>query len=123
MPNKRETWNFLLDENLPKRLWKALRAAGYPAARVIDAGLRGQPDSVIFRQVRSRTIIITRDKDYLKTDLFPPPHSGILVLSLPNTLSIMDVVGEVMNALTALAEHDLANKVYLIERGQLHLLS
>src|SRR5438876_9732180 len=117
MPNKRDSWYFLLDENLPKSLWKALRAAGYPAARAIDEGLRGRPDSTIFRQVRSRAIILTRDKDYLKAALFPTPHSGIIVVSLPNNTSIGDIVREVMNALKTLTEQDLANKVYIIESG------
>lgn len=121
MPSK--TWRFLLDENLPKSLQKALRAAGYPAARVIDEGLRGRPDSSIFRQVRSRAIIITRDKDYLKTDLFPAPHSGIIVLSFPNNTTVADLVIEVMNAITELEGQDLVNKVYIIEPGQLRLLS
>ena len=123
MPDESNTWEFLLDENLPKSLWKALRAAGYPAARVIDEGLRGQHDSSIFRQVRSRSIIITRDKDYLKTTLFQPPHSGIIVLKLPKKTSVADLVYEVMNAVTPLAGQDLANKVYIIEPGQVRLHS
>ena len=121
MPAESNTWEFLLDENLPKSLWKALRAAGYPAARVIDEGLRGQQDSRIFRQVRFRSIIITRDKDFLKTTLFPPPHSGIIVLKLPKKTSVADLVYEVMNAVTTLAGQDLANKVYIIEPGQVRL--
>ena len=123
MSSKNNTWRFLLDENLPKNLWKALRAAGYPTARLVDEGLRGRPDSVIFRQVRSRATIITRDKDFLKTDLFPTPHSGIIVVSLPNSTSVADIIREVINALTSLSEQDLANKVYIIEPDQVRLPS
>ncbi len=123
MPGNSNTREFLLDENLPKSLWKALRAAGYPAARVIDEGLRGKPDSTIFRQVRSRAIIITRDKDFLKTPLFSPPHSGIIVLKLPKKTSVADLVLEVMNALKKLEGQDLVNKVYIIEPGQVRLAS
>ena len=123
MPDEGNKRRFLLDENLPKSLWRAMRAVGYPTARLIDEGLRGKPDSAIFRQVRSRAIIITRDKDYLKTDLFPAPHSGIIVVSLPNNTPVDIVVREVMNAVTLLGERELANKVYVIELGQVHLLS
>jgi len=112
-----------LDENLPKRLEQVLRAKGYPTTRAIDMGLRGQPDSAIFRQFRSQAIIITRDKDFLKADLFPVPHAGIIVLSLPNYTSVTDLVLEVMNALTMLAGQDLANQVYIIKPGQVHLHS
>lgn len=115
------TWRLLLDENLPKSLWKALRAAGYPTARLVDEGLRGRPDSVIFRQVRSRATIITRDKDFLKTDQFPPPHSGIIVVRLHNKTPVAEVVREVLNALATLKEQDLINKVFVVEPGQVRL--
>ena len=100
-----------------------MQAAGYPTARLVDEGLRGKPDSVIFRQVRFRSIIITRDKDYLKTDLFPIPHSGIIVVSLPNDTTAANIAREVINALSTLSEQDLANQVYIIEPGQVRLLS
>jgi predicted nuclease of predicted toxin-antitoxin system len=118
-----DSWRLLLDENLPKTLWKALQAAGYPTTRLVDEGLRGQPDSVIFRQVRSRATIITRDKDFLKTDQFPIPHSGIIVVRLPNSTSAAEVVREVLNALTTLTEQDLTNKVFVVEPGQVRLRS
>jgi predicted nuclease of predicted toxin-antitoxin system len=102
-------------------LWKALQAAGYPTARLVDEGLRGRPDSAIFRQIRSRATIITRDKDFLKTALFPIPHSGIIVVRLPNNTPVAEVVREVLNALTTLKEQDLTNKVFVVESGQVHL--
>ena len=101
---------------------EGLQAAGYPTARLIDEGLRGCSDSVIFTQVRFRTVIITRDKDFLKTDLFPIPHSGIIVVRLSNGTSIADIIHEVVNALATLSERDLANKVYIIEQGRVLLM-
>jgi predicted nuclease of predicted toxin-antitoxin system len=117
------TLRLLLDENLPKGLWKALRAAGYPTARLVDEGLRGRPDSVIFRQVCSYFTIITRDKDFLKTDQFSIPHSGIIVARLPNSTSIAEVVREVLNALATLNEQDLTNKVFVVEPSEVRLWS
>ncbi|HEX9131300.1 MAG TPA: DUF5615 family PIN-like protein [Ktedonobacteraceae bacterium] len=111
----------IVRRNLPKSLWKALRAAGYPTARLVDEGLRGRPDSVIFRQVRSHSTIVTRDKDFLKTDQFPTPHSGIIVVRLPNSTSVAEVVREVLNALATLKEQDLINKVFVVEPGQVRL--
>src|SRR5216684_224259 len=121
--SKSNKGEILLDENLPKSLWKALQAAGYPTTRLVDEGLRGQPDSVIFRQVRSRATIITRDKDFLKTDQFPIPHSGIIVVRLPNSTSVAEVVREVLNALATLNEQDPTNKVFVVEPGQVRLRS
>jgi predicted nuclease of predicted toxin-antitoxin system len=113
----------LLDENLPKNLWKALRAAGYPTARLVDEGLRGRTDSVIFRQVRSHFTITTRDKDFLKTEQFPIPHSDSIVVRLPNSTPVAEIIREVLNALTTLKEQDINNKVFVGEPGQVSLHS
>lgn len=112
-----------MDENLPKGLWKTMRAAGYSAARLIDEGLLGKPDSAIFRQVRLRATILTRDKDFLHAELFPTPHSGIIVVNLPNNAPVAVVVREVMNAVTELEVRLLANKAYIIEPGLVRLWS
>ena len=110
---------FFLDENLPKGLWKKLRAAGYSAARAVDEGLRGKHDSAVFRQLRHRSIIVTRDKDFLRPDLFPPPHSGIIVINLPGGTSVPDLIHTVMNAINTLSDQELANKVYIVELDQI----
>jgi hypothetical protein len=100
-----------------------LLAAGYPTARLVDERLRGRPDSIIFRHIRSYATIITRDKDFLKTELFPIPHSGIIVVRLPNSTPVAEVVREVLNALANLKEQDLTNKVFIVEPGQVRLRS
>lgn len=105
-----------IDENLPKNLWKALRAAGYPAARAVDEGLRGKHDSAIFRQVSHRSVIITRDQDFLRADLFPPPHSGIIVVKMPQNTPIAELVKTVLKALNNIGEQGFANRVYVVER-------
>jgi predicted nuclease of predicted toxin-antitoxin system len=116
MSNNDNLLSFFVDENLPKNLWKALRAAGYPAARAVDEGLRGKHDSAIFRQVGHRSVIITRDQDFLRADLFPPPHSGIIVVKMPQNTPIADIVMAVLNALHGLTKQDLVNRVYVVER-------
>lgn len=123
MPIEDHPPHFFLDENLPKCLWKAMRAAGYNAARAIDEHLRGQPDSVVFRQLRSRSVIITRDQDFLRADLFPRPHSGILVVNVSRNTSVAEIVRIVMEALQTLKDQELTNKVYLIEGNKVRLYS
>ncbi|HZS76828.1 MAG TPA: DUF5615 family PIN-like protein [Ktedonobacteraceae bacterium] len=119
MPTKDKMPGFFIDENLPKKLWKAMRAAGYPAARAVDEHLQGKTDYTVFRQVSQRAIIITRDQDFLRTDLFPPPHSGIIVINLRKDISITELVTIVMNALNTLVHEELTNKVYIIEENQI----
>jgi predicted nuclease of predicted toxin-antitoxin system len=118
MPANENPLKLFLDENLPKNLWKALRAVGYSAARAVDEGLRGKHDSAIFRQLRHRSIIITRDKDFLRPDLFPPPHSGIIVIDLPGGTPVPDLIRTVVNALSILSSQELTNKVYIVELDQ-----
>ena len=119
MPVNEHPLSLFLDENLPKGLWKTLRAAGYSAARPIDEGLKGKHDSVIFRQLRHRSIIVTRDKDFLRSDLFPTPHSGIIVVNLPTGTSVPDVIRAVVNAINTLSDQELTNKVYIVELDQI----
>jgi len=121
MSSNGNTWRFLLDENLPKSLWRAMQEAGYFVTRVKEEGLRGRPDSAVFRQVRFRATILTRDKDYLRTDLFPTPHSGIIVISLPNSTPVADLVFKVLDTLKQLTGQELANKVYIIEADRVRL--
>ncbi len=119
MPVNEQSLSLFLDENLPKGLWKTLRAAGYSAARPIDEGLHGKHDSVIFRQLRHRSIIVTRDKDFLRPDLFPPPHSGIIVVNVPTGTSVPTLIRTVLNAINTLSDQELTNKVYIVELNQI----
>ena len=72
---------FLLDENMPRKILTSLRREGFNATRVYDAGLRSQPDTVIFAYARAyHMTILTFDTDYLNQAAFPPPHAGMIVL-------------------------------------------
>lgn len=54
----------LVDEDLPRSLAPALRAAGHEAVDVRDEGLRGQPDAQIFQFAQQQGFW------ELKTDIF-----------------------------------------------------
>jgi len=69
MPANENPLMLFLDENLPKGLWKTLRAAGYSAARPIDEGLRGKHDSVIFRQQCYRLSSLAARTRWIPTSL------------------------------------------------------
>ena len=57
----------------------------------------------------------------IRTDLFPTPHSGIIVISLPNSTPVADLVFKVIDSLKQLTGQELADKVYIIEANQLRL--
>jgi predicted nuclease of predicted toxin-antitoxin system len=108
---------FLLDENMPRKIFSALRMAGYVANRVYDAGLRSQPDVAIFAYARVyQMTIITFDTDYLNQTAFPPPYAGILVIrSFPRNTSVTELTSAVLKAVAQLADLDISNRVYRLD--------
>lgn len=60
---------FLLDEDVPLALLRALKRAGHDAIRIIPS----TPDPIIAGQARTEgRILITLDKDFTNTKLYPP---------------------------------------------------
>ena len=115
--------SFLLDENVSKRLAKALQAARYSIVRALDAHLGAKPDADVFRYARAHHhAIITWDKDYLDRAKFSPPHAGILIMRLPRNTSIPDLVRTVLCALTDLAGQDLSNNIYEITMSGVQMI-
>ena len=113
-------WVFLVDENTAKSLAFALRAAGYDAEHIYEAGLQGRPDTEVFAYARAnQQTIITADLDFAQIPHFPPPHFGIMVLRLPETIPTSELAREVLNALTQLAGQSLANTLFIVEPGRL----
>ena len=113
-------WVFLVDENTAKSLAFALRAAGYAAEHIYEAGLQGRPDTEVFAYARAnQQTIITADLDFAQIPHFPPPHFGIMVLRLPETIPTSELAREVLNALTQLAGQSLANTLFIVEPGRL----
>jgi predicted nuclease of predicted toxin-antitoxin system len=108
---------FLLDENMPRKILTALRVAGYDATRVYEAGLRSQPDRVIFAAARAQHMtIITFDTDYLNQLAFPPPHAGIIVLRFfPRDTPIPVLIAAVLKAVAQVADLDISNRAYRLE--------
>jgi predicted nuclease of predicted toxin-antitoxin system len=112
---------FLLDENMPRKILTSLRREGFDATRVYDAGLRSQPDTVIFAYALAyQMTIITFDTDYLNQMAFPPPHAGILVLcSFPRNTSVNELASAVLKAVARLAHLDISNRVYRLAPDRL----
>ncbi|MBI2906974.1 MAG: DUF5615 family PIN-like protein [Chloroflexi bacterium] len=72
--------NVLLDENLPPGLAADLRALGYDATHVREAGLKGRRDSeVIAFACTTRRCLITLDADFADLRRYPlGSHCGII---------------------------------------------
>lgn len=116
------SWSFLVDENLPRPMSAALRASGYSAEHVFEAGLLGQPDPDIFAyaQAHQRTII-SGDMDFVNITRFPPPHAGIIIVRLPNSASTPERIQEVLGVLSQLSGQILADTLVAVQQGRFHV--
>ena len=64
---------FLIDEQLPPMLAAQLRAEGYAAVHVTEAGLGGQPDAMVRAEaVRTGAVLVTKDADFAMFDAGVP---------------------------------------------------
>ena len=72
---------FLVDEDLPRSLARALSAAGMQSIHVIEAGLRGRSDSDVLAEAnRSRRTLLTADLDFSNLLQYPlGSHAGIVI--------------------------------------------
>ena len=113
---------FLTDEDVPRSTARTLREAGFDAVDVRDVGLRGKHDQTVFEYAQNeRRILITCDLGFANTLIFPPAgHQGVIVVRIPDTISISAFNSEILNAITKLPDqfiHHLA----IIEIGRVRL--
>jgi len=87
-----------LDENLPAPLASRLAAAGHDVHTVLEEGIAGKPDRVVWQAAqREARFLITQDMDFSNAQLLVPgTHHGIL-LSRMHTPSWRALVVRVAN--------------------------
>lgn len=89
---------FLIDENLPDSIGKIFSDRGFEARSVRQVPeLRGKPDEVVFNYgVANHAVIVTRDLNFANPRRFDIKRlAGIIVLRLPNEISIPILFKEV----------------------------
>ena len=71
-----------VDEDLPAAVAVQLRASGYFASTVVEQGMGGWKDPILWQAVQAdRQFLITADKGFGNIRQYPPgEHAGILVL-------------------------------------------
>ena len=114
---------FLVDENLPRPLARALHTAGREAADVRDVQRRGSTDEEIFEYARaSGFTLVTRDVGFGNIARFPlGAHSGVVLVRLPNSLPAGIVTTVVTRALTRLSDRDLAGNLVVVGPGRVRV--
>jgi predicted nuclease of predicted toxin-antitoxin system len=109
-----------VDENLPARLIDLLRSEGYDAEHAYDVGLRARPDVDVFAFARTAAAtLITQDHDLERdTGQFPLPHSGVILIELPQHWSRENKMQRILAALRSMAGQSLRNTLVIIEPSQ-----
>jgi len=74
----------VLDENLSSQHAAILREQGYDAISVTEAGLSGEPDSIVREfAIESGRVLVTLDADFANILRFPPAGTpGIIRLKI-----------------------------------------
>lgn len=114
---------FLVDEDLPRSLGRALSAAGMPSIHVIDAGLRGRSDSDVLADAnRNRRTLLTADLDFSNLLQFPlGSHAGIVIARFPNETPVETLNEAIVSSLDSLAPDELAGCLVIIEPARVRI--
>jgi predicted nuclease of predicted toxin-antitoxin system len=120
--SQRTLWRFLVDENLPRELAQHLRSAGHDAVHVYEVTLRGAADERIFSYAQDQVrCIITADLGFGNPYQYPPPHAGIVVARLPDSLSTDSRTRIIDQALITLQGTDLHNLLVTVEPSRVRI--
>lgn len=115
-------WLFLVDENMPRPLVPALRAASYIAEDVRDVGLRGHSDPDVWAYAQTHNAsIITYDKDFGDIFQYPKPHAGVLVCDRIDQLIPSTQIRLILDALTQLAGQSFTDTLVIIAPGRIRI--
>ena len=107
---------FLIDENLPGSLVRALRDAAHYAEDLRDVLRRGSTDDEVFEYARaSRLTLVTRDVGFGNIAKFPlGTHSGIVLVRFPNSVLAGTVTEAIVRAIAGLSDADVAGNLVVI---------
>ncbi len=111
-----------MDENLPRSLVSDLVALGHTASHVYDLGMGGAKDPIVWARAQIGTwTIITGDKDFATILAYPPPHAGIIVVEVPDTMPLDQRKQLILRQLATMAGQSLANTLVILEPGRVRI--
>ena len=115
-------WRFLVDENLPMSLVSELQATGFFAEHVRAVGLGTHPDADVWAYAQAHQLtLITHDEDFADIRQHPPPHAGVVMVDVPNRLTVASRVKIIVDGLGQLAGQLLADAVVTIAPGRVRV--
>ena len=115
-------WRFLVDENLPRSLTSELNTLGHVAEHVHDINLSGAKDPAVYAYAQTHHLtIITGDKDFSDMRAYAPPHAGIVVVEVADTMPPDARKRIILRQLATLSGQSLADTLIILEPGRIRL--
>ena len=110
-----------LDENLGTRGQAHLIAAGHDVTTVAEQGLLSASDQRLITACRDEArCLVTLDRDFANPLRYPPgAHAGVAVLRLPARPNPGDLDDAIRTLLSALAQRQIADKLWIVQRGRI----
>ena len=109
---------FLVDEDLPWRLAKALEEAGHVALHVTDVQLRGHRDETVFSYAQARGLaLVTCDMGYSDIRRFPPgSHAGLVIARLSTRVPAPERTRMILEGILGLKPGEIQGSLIVISR-------
>ena len=111
------SYRFLLDENVPRRIYRALKNQGH----YVEYVPKGVDDETVINLARNKNLIpITRDSDFADEIRYPPhTHLGIIVLRIHPTIPRL-LAEKLLKALNTL--EDISGKLIIIHNNKIEII-
>ena len=112
-----------LDENIGRRGYELLRAAGHDVMTIRDEGLQGAHDEFIYKVCADEgRVLITLDHDFGQVLRFPPKRSaGLVVLEPGARVTPQSLLDRLRDFLTLAEAQSPAGALWIVEPGRVRV--
>lgn len=114
---------FVVDEDMPRSTFEALKGCGYEAKDIRDYGLRGAEDEEIYQFAQNdQAVLITGDMGFGNILHFPIGcHFGIVIVHFPNVMTPNEINRQLVERFTEFTEDDFKGNLIIIEPGKVRI--
>ena len=113
---------FVIDEDMPRSIARALASLGHTSKDIRDCGLRGADDATVFRFAQTEgAVLISADLGFGNPLRFPCQHHGIVIARFPNEMSSAEMNRQIGASLREVNATDYAGNVIVIEPGRIRI--
>ena len=113
---------FKIDENLPTEFSDLLKAFGFDATTVLDEGLGGASDDLLFQKCRDeRRTLMTLDMDFANIGSYTPGETfGIIVFRLSRH-DKPSLISALRRIVPTLKERRPQNSLWIVEHDRIRI--